>query len=102
TTNTHSLDLRRLQRQKRRQTRQKWTLVTSAVALVLLAIGGSIAYNFLQGFERGSTEVADYDGAGQGVVQVIVEQGDTGADIAQTLFSAGVVASPESFITAAN
>lgn len=102
TTNTHSLDLRRLQRQKRRQTRQKWTLVASAVALVLLAIGGSIAYNFLGSFETESNEIADFEGAGQGVIQVIVERGDTGADIAQTLYDAGVVASPEAFIKVAN
>ncbi len=101
-TTTTSLDMRRLQRQKRRQTRQKWTLVVSAVALVLLAIGGSIAYNFLGSFESESNEIADYPGAGQGVVQVVVEQGDTGADIAQTLFESGVVASPESFIREAN
>ncbi|MFN3867187.1 MAG: endolytic transglycosylase MltG [Demequina sp.] len=101
-TTTHSLDMRRLQRQKRRQTRQKWTLVLSAVAIVLLAIGGSIAANFIQGFETESTEIADYEGAGQGVVQVIVEQGDTGADIANTLFEAGVIASTEAFIREAN
>ncbi|MFW7415201.1 endolytic transglycosylase MltG [Demequina sp. SO4-18] len=101
-TTTTSLDLRRLQRQKRRQTRQKWTLFVSAVALVVLAIGGSVAWNFLGSFETESTEIADYDGAGQGVVEVVVEQGDTGADIAKTLFDAGVVASPEAFIREAN
>ncbi|MFW2514328.1 endolytic transglycosylase MltG [Demequina sp. SO4-13] len=101
-TTTTSLDLRRLQRQKRRQTRQKWTLLVSAVALVVLAVGGSIAWNFLGSFETESTEIADYDGPGQGVVEVVVEQGDTGADIAQTLYDAGVVASPESFIREAN
>lgn len=101
-TTTTSLDMRRLQRQQRRATRRKWTLVVSAVAVVLLAIGGSIAYNFVRTFETGSSNtVADYEGAGQGVVQVVVERGDTGSDIAQTLYEAGVVASPESFITAA-
>ena len=101
-TTTTSLDLRRLQRQQRRQTRHKWTLVVSAVALVVLAIGGSIAWNFIGSFETESTEIADYEGAGQGVVQVVVERGDTGADIAQTLYEAGVVASPEAFIREAN
>ncbi|GIG54631.1 endolytic transglycosylase MltG [Demequina activiva] len=101
-TTTTSLDMRRLQRQQRRATRRKWTLVVSAVAVVLLAIGGSIAWNFVQSFETDSANVAqDYEGAGQGVVQVVVEQGDTGSDIAQTLYEAGVVASPEAFISEA-
>ena len=101
-TTTTSLDMRRLQRQQRRATRRKWTLVVSAVAVVLLAIGGSIAYNFVMSFESDSTDVAaDFEGAGQGVVQVVVERGDTGSDIAQTLYEAGVVASPEAFITEA-
>jgi len=100
-TTTTSLDMRRLQRQQRRATRRRWTLVVSSIAVVLLAIGGSIAYNFVKSFETESSNVAaDYDGAGQGVVQVVIEQGDTGSDIAQTLYEAGVIASPESFMPA--
>ncbi|WP_084101389.1 endolytic transglycosylase MltG [Demequina sp. NBRC 110051] len=103
-TTTTSLDLRRLQRQKRRQARRKWTAIISAVAIVLLAIGFSVAYNFVSSFGGGESEdtVADFEGAGQGVVQVVIEQGDSGYDIAQTLYEAGVVASPESFIEEAN
>src|SRR5690606_38849682 len=41
-------------------------------------------------------------GAGQGIVQVIVESGESGADIAQTLYDAGVVASTQAFILEAN
>lgn len=101
-TTTTSLDLRRLQRQKRRQTRHKWTLILSAFALVLFAIGGSIAWNYVQGFVSSEgNEIADFEGAGQGVVQIVVERGDTGADIAQTLFEAGVIASPQAFIEVA-
>lgn len=102
-TTTTSLDLRRLQRQKRRQTRHKWTLVLAAVGLVIFAFGGSLAWNYINGFmPEGGNEIADYDGAGQGVVQVIIEQGDTGTAIAQTLYEAGVVASPDAFIRAAS
>ncbi|WP_159450084.1 endolytic transglycosylase MltG [Demequina sp. NBRC 110056] len=101
-TTTTSLDMRRLQRQKRRAARRRWTLVVAAVALVLVAIGGSIAWNFVKSFESAESNVAaDYETAGQGLVQVVVEQGDTGADIAQTLYDAGVVASTEAFITEA-
>jgi len=99
---TTTLDLRRLQRNKRRATRRKWTLVAAAVALVVFAIGGSIAWNFLQGFKSNSTEIADYPGAGQGTVQVIVNSGDTGSDIATTLYDAGVVASRKAFLLEAS
>lgn len=101
-TTTTSLDLRRLQRSKRRAARRRLTLIVTAVAVVLFAIGGSIAVNFIQGFESTSTEIADYDGPGQGNVQVVIESGATGADIAATLYDAGVIASTQAFIIAAN
>ncbi|BDZ60949.1 hypothetical protein GCM10025873_07400 [Demequina sediminis] len=101
-TTTTSLDLRRLQRSKRRAARRRLTLIVTAVAVVLFAIGGSIAVNFLQGFESTTTEIADYDGPGQGNVQVVIESGATGADIAATLYDAGVIASTQAFIIAAN
>lgn len=101
-TTTTSLDLRRLQRKQRRAVRRKWTLITLAFALVLFAIGGSVAWNFIKSLESTSTEIADYEGAGQGVVQVVVNRGDSGADIAQSLYDAGVVASTKAFIQEAN
>lgn len=103
-TTTTSLDLRRLQRQKRRAARRKWTAIIVAAAAVLLAIGFSVAYNFVSSFGGGEATdtAADFEGAGQGVVQVVIEQGDSGYDIAQTLYEAGVVASPEAFIAEAN
>lgn len=102
-TTTTSLDLRRLQRKQRRAVRRKWTLVATAFALVLFAIGANVAWNFAK--ELAPTEsaaVADYEGAGQGVVQVVVNPGDSGADIANALFDAGVVASPAAFIKEAS
>lgn len=101
-TTTTSLDLRRLQRQKRRAARRRLTLISTAVALVVFAIGASIAWNFMQSFETASTEIADYEGPGQGTIQVVVEPNDTGADIARTLYDAGVIASTEAFIVEAN
>lgn len=101
-TTTTSLDLRRLQRMQRRATRRKWTLVAVSVGLVVFAIGGSFAYNFLgTTFQSDETTVKDFEGAGQGTVQVIVEPGDSGSDIATTLFEQGVIASREAFIQAA-
>ncbi len=101
-TTTTSLDLRRLQRQKRRAARRRLTLIVTAVAVVVFALGASIAWSFLQSFETTSSGVADYDGPGQGNVQVIVEPNDTGSDIAATLYEAGVIASTQAFIIEAN
>ena len=102
TTTTTSLDLRRVQRLQRRATRHKWALVFIAIGLVLTALAGSVVYNFLTTtFASNSNEVADYEGLGQGTVQVVIETGDTGTDIAATLFAQGVVASEQAFINAA-
>ncbi|MDE0573037.1 endolytic transglycosylase MltG [Demequina sp. B12] len=101
TTTTTTLDMRRLQRQKRRAVRRRWTLVVVAASIVLVAIGGSIAWNFVQGLGGdGESGVADYEGAGQGAVRVVIEPGMSGAAMADVLYEAGVVASPESFVTA--
>jgi len=98
TTTTTSLDLRRLQRQKRRATRRKWALVLVSLGLVLVAMGGSIAYNFVQGaLETEEVGIADYEGLGQGTIQVEIKPGDTGAMIAKTLYEHDVVASVEAF-----
>lgn len=95
---TTTLDMRRLQRNKRRATRRKWTLVVSAVAIVVFALGASVAYNFVGTFGGTSNEIADYEGSGQGTLQIIVNSGDTGSDIATTLHDAGVVASRSAFL----
>jgi UPF0755 protein len=98
TATTTTLDLRRLQRNKRRATRRKWTLVVSAVAIVIFALGASVAYNFVGTFEGSSNEIADYEGTGQGTLQVVVQSGDTGSDIATTLVDSGVIASRAAFL----
>ena len=98
TATTTTLDLRRLQRNKRRATRRKWTVVVSAVAIVVFALGASVAYNFVGTFEGSSNEIADYEGTGQGTLQVIVKPGDTGSDIATTLVDQKVVASRAAFL----
>lgn len=101
-TTTSTLDMRRLQRMERRATRRKWTLVFIAVGLVLFAIGGSTALNFVKDtFQSDENVIADYEGVGQGTVTIVVAPGDTGADIATTLHEAGVVASEQAFILAA-
>ncbi|WP_062073064.1 endolytic transglycosylase MltG [Demequina sediminicola] len=100
---TTTLDMRRMQRQKRRAARRRWTLVAVAAAIVILAIGVSVGWNFLKGFQtEGGTGVADYEGTGQGVVQVVIDPGMSGAAMADVLYEAGVVASSEAFVEAYN
>ncbi|WP_062378017.1 endolytic transglycosylase MltG [Demequina pelophila] len=101
-TTTTSLDMRRLQRSKRRAARRRMTLLVSAMAIVLFGLGASIAWNFLGTLAPEETTIADFEGPGQGTIQVIVEPNDTGADIAAALYDAGVVASTEAFILEAN
>src|SRR3954454_10025092 len=98
TATTTTLDLRRLQRNKRRATRRKWTLAVSAVALVIFALGASMAYNFVGTFKGSGSSIADYEGTGQHQVQVIVNSGDTGAAIGATLHEFGVIASRQAFL----
>ncbi len=100
-TTTTSLELRRLQRDARRHQRRIRTLIASAIGLVVLALGASIAWNFVQALKPPADVVKDYTGYGQGQVQVIVNPGDDGATIANTLYENGVVASPQAFIQAA-
>ncbi len=95
---TTSLDLRRAQRDQRRRERRWRTLMATAVALVLLSLGASVGWDFLQTFRTQGPEVADYTGYGQGQVEVIIAPGDSGTAIATTLFQAGVVKSEKAFV----
>jgi len=61
-----------------------------------LAIAALIAVFFL------TKSAPDFSGPGQGKVVVVVVRGDSISGIASTLKDAGVVASPEAFINAAN
>ncbi|WP_062517161.1 endolytic transglycosylase MltG [Demequina gelatinilytica] len=101
-TTTTSLDLRRLQRSKRRAARRRFTLIASAIALVVFALGISTAASFLKGFESTDEAIQDYEGAGQGNIQVVIAEGATGTDMAATLLDNGVIASTEAFMEAWN
>ncbi|WP_298457790.1 endolytic transglycosylase MltG [uncultured Cellulomonas sp.] len=92
-------DRERLRRKRRRR---------GAIAIVvaaLLLVGGGFAVVAVLGplFDRGTQEapsVADHPGPGHGAAQVVVNPGDSGAVIGQTLEAAGVVASVGAFTTA--
>ncbi|MFC0509375.1 endolytic transglycosylase MltG [Micromonospora costi] len=76
------------------------TVLALLLALVLLGgIGGGAFY----GFDRVQSYFVtpDYDGAGTGEVTVEIKQGALIADMADALYSAGVVKSSKAFIEAA-
>jgi len=75
------------------------------ILVMLLVIGGlgyaasKVGRISLPGM---SDSAPDYSGNGTGTVQITVQEGDTGADIAQTLLRAGVVKSTSAFVQVAN
>jgi len=95
---TTSLDLRRAQRDQRRRERRWRTLMVTAIALVLFSLGAAVGWSFLEAFKTKGPEVADYEGQGQGAVEVVIEPGDSGAIIANKLYEAGVIASEKAFL----
>lgn len=96
---TTSLDLRRAQRDQRRRVRRWRTLMVTAVALVLLSLGSAVGWSFVQALKPKANDVADFEGYGQGQVEVIIAAGDSGSQIAQKLYDAGVIASTTAFVT---
>jgi UPF0755 protein len=97
-TTTTSLELRRLQREERRRRRRLRTLAATAVGLVIFALGASIAWSFIQALKPVTNELEDFAGVGQGAVQIIIEPGEDGRAIAETLLENGVIASKGAFI----
>jgi UPF0755 protein len=95
---TTSLDLRRAQRDQRRRVRRWRTLMATSVALVLLSLGAAVGWSFIQAFKTTGPEIADFEGYGQGQVEVIIAAGDSGSQIAQKLYDAGVIKSTKAFV----
>ena len=87
----------RLRKQRRRR-----TISVLVVALILVAGAGYVVYSLMGGSLFGgsaqSKEVTDYPGPGRpGAPTVVINAGDSGAAIATTLYSAGIVASEGAF-----
>ncbi|GAB3982906.1 hypothetical protein GCM10027615_66710 [Plantactinospora veratri] len=76
------------------------TVAALLMTFVLLGVLGGAGW---YGFDRvqGYFVTPDYDGSGSGEVQVQVEEGQSIAEIANTLVAAGVVKSTKAFIEAA-
>ena len=95
-------ELRRRRRPPRRSSR-RWLVLL--LALVLLGGAAYAAWSVLQPMVSGlfgqTTGTQDYEGPGEGSVQVVVEPGQTGEDIATTLREAGVVKTRTAYLDAA-
>jgi UPF0755 protein len=91
------------EREQQRRVRRRRAVLAVAIALGLL-VGTGYAVVRVVGslFDRGETtvEVADHPGPVHGSVQVVVNPGDTGAAIGDTLQTAGVVATAAAFANA--
>lgn len=85
-------------RKSSRRGRNVFALVVVLVVIGALAGGGWYGLNWV----RSHFEVPDYTTGGTGEITIEVKQGDTGTDIAYTLYEADVVASTEAFINACN
>jgi UPF0755 protein len=74
-----------------------------AFVLVLVLLGG-LGYAGWWGFNwvRDTLTTPDFPGPGTGAVTVEIRPGQTAADMANVLHDAGVVASPQAFVDAAN
>ncbi len=91
----------RKQGAKRAQRRRNvMTFVVMIVSLSLLIGGAIVLLRPLFSGDSGEQEVTDYPGPGSGSVEVVVNPGDTGNDIAQTLEGANVIATARAFTTA--
>lgn len=90
---------------KRRHKRRAGRSCLLLILVMLLAIGGlgyaasKVGRVSLPGMSQGAP---DYKGNGTGTVEITVQEGDTGAAIAQTLLKAGVVKSTAAFVQVAN
>jgi UPF0755 protein len=83
---------------KRRRRRSIWVLI---VAILMVAGAAYVVVELMggmfQGGGGGGGGVEDYTGVGHGSAEVVIKQGDTGADMAVTLVDAGVVATEKAF-----
>lgn len=94
--------------QRRQAAKRRRALTTVLVTVLVIGIGGFFVMQYtgdvLGLFKSSSTSAAaisDYPGPGTKSIEISVNQGDTGEDIATTLKKAGVVATRQAYLDAA-
>lgn len=93
----------RAHRARERKHRRRRTFLVLTLAIAMVAGAGYVVYSlFGSSWHLGgsSAAVSDYPGPGYPSAQVVVNTGDTGAQIGKTLVDAGVVASQHAFTSA--
>jgi uncharacterized YceG family protein len=92
-------------RRRQRQHRRRGAIATAVVVAITVSLLGGAAWgarSALQGWlSGGKSAPADFSGEGRGAVTVEVRPGDSVAAIGGRLADAGVVSSPQAFVTAA-
>jgi UPF0755 protein len=91
-------------RERQRRVRRRRSILAVVIALALLVGTGyavvRVVGSLFDGGGSSTAEAADHPGPGHGSVQVVVNPGDTGAAIGDTLETAGVVGTAAAFATA--
>ncbi len=89
-------------RQRRRRQRRIRSLVVLVIALLVVGVGVLAVTSPLRDLAEQVTEPDDYPGPGSGSVEITVDSGDSGRDIAAVLAQADVVKSERAFSTLAS
>jgi UPF0755 protein len=91
----------RAKQQRERKRRRRRSISVLVVAILMVAGAAYVVVELMGGMFQGGTGpvngVDDYSGVGHGAAEVVIKQGDTGADMAATLVEAGVVATEKAF-----
>ena len=93
----------RAHRATERSRSRRTVIVAIVVSVLLLAGAGYVTESLLHGNKTGAGEATVTDYAGPGAyppVSVVINAGDTGAAMARTLVTAGVVATDKAFVDA--
>ncbi len=99
-----SLRRQRRKRQKERRRRRRKRVIGLIVVLLCLGgLGAAVWFLVLPMFqsEEPAPESNDYPGPGSGSVEVVINSGDSGAQIGETLADAGVVKTAQAFVDTA-
>ncbi len=88
--------------EKRRKRRRRRTWVTVLITVLVLGGASAAAYFTLKPLLASFNTPQDYPGPGHGTVTVQIPAGATGKDIASILAKAGVVKTPNAYVSAAS
>ncbi len=100
---------RDLRAERRRQSAKRRKALTAILVTVLvIGVGGFFVMQYtgdvlglFKARNSSAAAISDYPGPGSGSVEVSVNQGDTGEDIATSLKKAGVIATRQAYLTEA-